>query len=229
MTTTDLWPWLHTSRRFTTEGAQWILVSAPQQEPISIIEARQQARYTQPNNDANLQRFIQTAREEAEDYLGWGLYTQTWRLELAHFAERIYLPRAKVLQNDPNASPSTAPVIQYYDTDGNLQTLSSSVYVVDATSRPARILRAPGQNWPALQADRAHGPRVLITYVVGYTDPKLIPERIKHGIRMYVSYLDADREGMDPDGAKARASAEACWTDRVEWIEPLWHGDRWCA
>jgi hypothetical protein len=141
-----------------------------------------------------------------------GLLTQTWALSLRRFADVIWLPRAAPLQNDV----TTAPVVQYYDTAGVLQTLASTSYVVDTTSRPGRIVRAPSQSWPAVQSDRLGG-AVLVTYVVGWTSAALIPERIKQGLRIYVTWLDGNRDGMDGDHC---AAAEACWNDRVEVILP---------
>jgi uncharacterized phiE125 gp8 family phage protein len=196
----------------------WTRVTAPAVEPINLIAAKAQARITHENSDELLSGYITMAREAAEDYMARGLFTQTWQLVRDRFADVMSLPMAAPLQNDALASPSTAPVVQYYDVNGVLQTLATTFYTVDTVSRPGRIVRAPAQAWPALQADRLSG-AVLITYVVGWTDVADIPERIKQGIKMYVAYLDADREGMHDYAAQARASAEACWSDRVYYVE----------
>lgn len=207
------------TRRFEAHGAAWHMVHPPALEPIEVREARTYLRYTQITNDGVIDGLIRAAREDAEDTMARGLYTQTWQLALNHFYDVMALPRAFPLQNDALASPSTAPVIQYYDTDDALQTLSTAIYVVDTSARPGRIGRASGQAWPSLSPDH-HGARVLITYVIGYTDVNLIPERIKQGIRMRLSAYDSDREGFDPSHQAAREAAEACWTDVVYWPEP---------
>lgn len=193
-------------------GSQWALLTPPAQEPITVLDARQQARFTQPNNDALFDRYIRAAREEAEEYMARGLFTQTWQFTLRHFSDEMYLPRAAPLQSVSS--------VQYYDTTGALQTAATSLYTVDTISRPGRILRAMSQTWPSLRPE-PHAGRVVITYVVGWTDIALIPERIKQGIRMYVAYLECDREGLEVYGEKARMAAQACWSDRVEWIEPV--------
>jgi uncharacterized phiE125 gp8 family phage protein len=200
--------------------ASWALVTAPVQEPISLAEAKQHAKIRQDNDDATLQRFIQTARETGESYMARGFFTQTWQLVLDDFARVIYLPRAAPLQNDALAVPSTAPVVQYYDVAGALQTVATTVYLVDTVARPGRIVLAASQTWPSLQSARLSG-RVVITYVIGWPTIGAIPERIKQGMRLYVAYLDCDREGLE-DGERARKAAESCWDDRVEWIEPAW-------
>ena len=192
----------------------WALVTAPIIEPITLSEAKQHARMTQDNDDATFARFIQTAREAAEDCMSRGLLTQTWKMTLDQFYDRMYLPRAAPLQSITS--------IQYYDGTGSLQTLATSVYDFDDTSRPACIVLKRNQVWPALDWIR-FTPRVIVTYVIGWTAPSLVPERIKQGIRLYVAAMDCDREGGQDfaDGVKA---AEACWTDWVKWIEP----EYWC-
>jgi len=183
-----------------------VLVTAPTSEPVTPEEAKAQARITGADSDDLIASYIKTAREEAEDYLNYGLLTQTWRADLSEFAEVIPLPRAMKLQSITH--------VKYYDSDGTLQTLSSTYYETDTVSRPARLVRAADMSWPSLQADRRIG-RVQITYVIGWSSAALVPERIKNGIKMFVSYLDADRDGMDVQASAARVSAERCWSDRL--------------
>lgn len=187
------------------------LVTAPASEPISLDEAKAQARITDTNSDALVQGYIATARQRAEQVLGYGLFTQTWRYDLDSFDEVIPLPMALQLQSVTH--------VKYYDTDGTLQTLSSSYYELDTMRRPAGIVRAPDVSWPALQADRRSG-RVQITYVVGWSTVASIPEVIKQGIRMYVTYLDADRDGMETQAQAAELAARRCWTDQLHHLPP---------
>lgn len=222
MTPLGLWPGVGTTTRPGAEiPCEWALVSGPAEEPITLDQAKRQARITHDDENALILSYITAGRQRAEECLGRGLLTQTWTLTLGMWADQIWLPMAAPLQNDPAATPSTAPIVQYYDATGTLQTLASTVYTVDRVSRPGRLVRAPNQVWPVLQADRWTG-RVVITYVVGWTAPAQIPERILQGIRVYVGYLDSDREGLDTDGERARQAAEACWTDRVYWKPPAW-------
>lgn len=195
--------------------AEWTLVTGPIIEPMTVTEAKNQARVTESDEDGLFANWIRAARSEAESYLGRGLLTQTWKIIFDQFYDYMWLPMAAPLQNDPLASPSsTAPVVQYYDTDGVLQTLSTTFYLVNTTSRPGRIERAPAQAWPAVQADRSG--TVIITYVVGWTDPAFIPDSIMQGMRCYVTAMECDREGA----SDALTAARRCWTDRVFWIPP---------
>jgi uncharacterized phiE125 gp8 family phage protein len=192
-------------------GCEWVLVTGPTAEPLSVAEAKLQARIRIDDEDALIDRYIKAARSTAEETLGRGLLTQTWKLTLPSFAESIWLPMAAPLQSVTS--------VKYYDTTGTLLTLSATVYTVDLVSRPGRLVRAPLQSWPSLQSDRLTG-KVEITYVVGWTDKALIPERIVQGMRLYLGYLDSDREGLDELGELARTAADACWTDRVCWKPP---------
>lgn len=191
-------------------SASWTLVTPPTTEPITLADAKQQLRITDDASDAVLTRYIRAARQAAENVLRYGICTQTWRLDLRSWAEVITLPMAATLQSITH--------VKYYDTAGTLQTLSATYYTTDTIARPARLVRATGMGWPALQGDRRTG-LIQITYVVGAADVALVSESVKHGIRLYLGLLDADRDGTHPDRARAEAAAERCWTDGIEWVD----------
>ncbi len=205
-----MWP-VSSPHRYRDPDGQWALVTGPTQEPISLAEAKQHARITQANDDATIRRYIQSAREACEESMNRGLLTQTWQYAVRSFAEVLSLPRAAPLQS--------VTTVQYYDSSGVLQTLASTYYTVDTVSRPGRICRASGQSWPGLQPDRQQG-RVIITYVIGWTAPELVPERFKQGMRMYLALQDRNRDGLEPNAEQAMNAINACWNDRVSWIEP---------
>lgn len=191
----------------------WARTVEPAVEPLTLAEAKAQARITDTQSDNVLLSYIKTARDAAEQSLGRGLVTQTWQAGLPDFADVIWLPMAAPLQSVTS--------VTYYDSDGTLQTLATSYYTVDTLSRPGRIVRAANQCWPAVQCDRLDS-AVLITYVVGWTTPALVPERIKQGLRTYVTYLDADRDGLTAQAQAALDAAEACWIDKVYHLPPEW-------
>jgi len=194
-----------------SEGCEWALLTAPTEEPLSIAEAKAQARVTHDDEDGVWDGYISAARAAAEDYMSRGLLTQTWVFTLPYFADSIWLPMAAPLQSVTS--------IKYYDSAGVQQTLSTTIYDVDTTSRPGRIVRKPQQTWPSVQSDRIVS-RIEITYKVGWTSKELIPDRIRQGLLVYVGYLDCDREGLQEYGERARQAAEACWSDRVFWKPP---------
>lgn len=197
--------------RVTDVACTWTRTVDPVEEPISLEEAKAQARVTDESSDGVFDGYIQTARQACEDYMGRGLFTQTWRMVLEDFADVIPLPMAAPLQSVSS--------ITYYDVDGVSQTLSTSVYDTDTNSRPGCVVLKVNQSWPELQSGRLNG-RVTITYVVGWTATGSIPQLIKHGLLMYVTYLDLDRDGMEAGAQAARRAAELCWADRVTWVPP---------
>jgi uncharacterized phiE125 gp8 family phage protein len=200
-------------RGSTDIGCAWSLVTAPTLEPITLAEAKAQARITDDNSNNLLNSYIRTAREAAEEWMGRGLLTQTWKFTLDWFVNEIPLPMAWPLQSITS--------VKYYDEDGTQQTLATSYYDADTVSRPGQVVLKPSQSWPSVQSERRNG-RVEVIYVVGYTAASAVPDLIKQGIRLYVTYLDLDRDGMEENALRARDAAQRCWSDRVEWSPPEW-------
>lgn len=189
----------------------WNLTTAPALEPFTVAEAKAQIRSVSAQEDALIQGYIKAARQAAEDYLGRGLLTQSWTLSLSDFVDVIPLPMAAPLQSVTS--------VKYYDVNGTQQTLATTVYTVDTTSRPGRIALAAGQVWPTLQSLRTVN-RVQIEYVVGWTSRDLIPEAIRQGMRVYIGNMDADRDGMETGTEQARRVAQSFWSDRVFYLPP---------
>jgi len=194
-------------------GCAWSLVTGPAEEPISLEEAKDHARILDDNSNSVVRAYIASAREAAEAYMGRGLLTQTWKLVLDGWANIIPLPMASPLQSITS--------VKYYDDAGVQQTLATSVYDLDTVSRPGTVVLKPDQVWPSLQSIRRNG-AIEITYVVGWLTPDVIPERIRQGVRQYVTYLDLDRDGMEMGAQQAQQAAERCWSDRISWSAPQW-------
>lgn len=200
-------------------ACEWALVTPPVMDPLTTDEAIAQARAPDNGELGVLLGYIKAATGAAEQHMSRGLLTQTWKFVCATFADLMWLPMAAPLQS--------VATVKYYDLDGVLQTLATTYYDVDTTSRPGRITRAANKQWPGLQADKQSG-RVEITYVVGWASADLVPERIKQGLRLYVAYMHYDREGAAQTfggrdlGQSARVAAEACWSDVVYWKPPAY-------
>lgn len=184
----------------------WSRTVEPTLRAISIAEAKAQARLTHSDEDGVFASMIRVAEGEAETYMQRGLLTQTLVLALPDWPERIWLPQAAPLQSVTS--------VEYVGTDGSVVTLASTNYIVDSTTRPACIVAAPTSSWPQLQVGREAW-RVRVTYVVGWTSPALVPELIKHGLKMYVTHLDMNRDGTEGDGGAALRAAHSKWSDRV--------------
>ena len=75
---------------------------------------------------------------------------------------------------------SSVTSVKYYDSDNTLQTLDSSVYLVDTYSEPGTITLAPNQSWPSVK-DRVNA--VQVEYVAGYgTSSSDVPEEARQTI-----------------------------------------------
>jgi uncharacterized phiE125 gp8 family phage protein len=117
---------------------------------------------------------------------------------------RIYVTRevVEVFDRFPAVfRPRRGPLVSvtsigYVDTDGNDQTVNSSVYDVDTTTEPGRIARAYGQSWPTPRSQIA---AVTLTYDAGYGQAADVPDTVKAAIKLMVAYLYEHREASGTD------------------------------
>ena len=128
-----------------------------------------------------LQAYIDAAVKTAEDRTNRALMEQTWRATLDKVPSLIRINKTPLI---------SVTSIQYYDSDGSLQTLSSDDYIVDGDGEPWRIIPAPGISFPSTQ-DRLNA--VTITFKAGYASESLVPKNIIAGILMIVDDLWKNR------------------------------------
>jgi len=130
---------------------------------------------------------LTAARQWVENYLHRQLITATWKLYLDGFPAEIAI-RDKL----PVATISS---VAYTDDDGDAQTLSSALYQTDLVSenRPARIMPAYGQTWPATRGDTYNV--VTVTFTAGYgATRESVPLGIRHAILMLAADWYNNRE-----------------------------------
>jgi uncharacterized phiE125 gp8 family phage protein len=157
------------------------IVTPATHEPIGLEQARDHVRADDTENAAELSGMISTARAKVERYLRRSLLTQTidvFRDSFPGLSGVIVIPR-------PPTQSITS--IKYLDTAGVLQTLDSSLYVVDVESEPARIWPADGETWPINQVMLN---AVEIRAVAGYGDGVAdIPPEIKSAMLLVIGDL----------------------------------------
>lgn len=124
------------------------VVTAPAVEPVSVDEAREHLRLQVQDDDVYVAGLIQSAREYTEAYCHRAIVTQRVEILLPEFADEIELPRGPV---------TALKTLKYLNTSNVETTLvnadadpavTSSLYELDTTTEPNRLLLAYNQVWP---------------------------------------------------------------------------------
>ncbi len=192
----------------------------PATEPISVSTLRDHARIDSDDEDTLLETYIQIARARAELETGRALVLQTWDMYFDAFPQMIMVPKSPL---------SSVVFIKYTDTDGNVQTLDSSLYQADSASEPARIIPAYEEIWPVT---RTIMNAVQVQFIAGYAgttdtppDYTAIPRGILNAILLMAADYERHREDTVlpdvsatqfhqlPAGAKALLNQH-----RVTWV-----------
>lgn len=161
------------------------VINAPVGEPLTLGEAKQHLREpaSSTTHNTQIEQLIKAAREYAEEYTRRAFITQTIEMRLDDFADEMELPKPPL---------QSVISIEYFDADGALQNLATSVYSVDTTSTPGRVILNDGESWPKTKnASNA----VIITFTAGYgANGDDVPETIRQALRLYLSkHFDLDR------------------------------------
>lgn len=116
------------------------LLIAPTVEPVSLAEAKLDARRDDSLLDSTLEALIRAVREQCEHEIGRPLIEQTWE---------------QVLDDWPCDGDAVALLpgstdivsVKYTDTSGAVQTLAPAAYSLEADSTPSRLWPVSG-TWP---------------------------------------------------------------------------------
>lgn len=164
------------------------VVTPPNSEPVTLAEAKQHCRIDDSEDDDMVTGYIAAARQHVERISGLTLLPTVYRSNYTGWpasSDALWLHGCPVLA-------STDVAVQYTDSDGNTQTLSTSVYTVDTDHKPARILLKPNQSWPALQSGAINPVRV--TYTAGYAETDDVPPACTLAMRLIIAHLYRNRE-----------------------------------
>jgi len=186
------------------------LVTAMAVPVIGLQEAKDHLRVTAATEDALIDSLMKSAEAWAEAFTGRALLTQSWDLTLESFPTEIEIPK-------PPLQSITS--ITYIDTAGASQTLASTVYQADTSSRmhPGRVKLAVDQVWPSTRSGEYAA--VVVRFVAGYPYG-VLPEPIRQAMLMVLSHLYDHREAIAhaqtmievPMGAHALAGLYRVWT-----------------
>ena len=186
------------------------LITAPQEEPITLAEAKSHLRITSTDEDALIETWIKAVREYCEGYQNRAYITQTWELSLDRFPDnsiiKVPLPPLQDITS-----------IKYYDPEGTEKEFSSDDYEVDTYSEPGRVSLGYGKSWPSEILRPVNG--VIIEFIAGYGDTAdKVPEKVKQAIKVLIGELYEHREVTDvkelkevPFAVKALLGLERIW------------------
>lgn len=169
------------------------LITAPVTEPITVGEAKAQARVDGTDDDVLITAQIAAARPWAEEFTNRAFVTQTWKWNLDRFPPNdapIELPKAPL---------QSVTSVKYIDGDGIEQTWAATEYTVQAFSGPTAM---PGRLWPKFgktyPTPRDEPGAVRIEFIAGYGAASLVPEGIKAALKILVAELYERREEVVP-------------------------------
>jgi uncharacterized phiE125 gp8 family phage protein len=138
--------------------------------------------------DEKIFDLIKSARIYAEQWQNRAYVSQTQVLRMDRF------PRSGLAIILPRSPAIAVSSVQYVDSNGDTQTLSTDIYTVDIFSEPARIVEAFNQIWPVT---RDVPNAVTVTYTCGYgTTRAAVPNNVKDAMKLLIGHWFENREAV---------------------------------
>ena len=154
-----------------------IVTVQPSVEPVTTAEAKLHLRVDHGDEDAYIDTLVAVARQYIELTTRRAMVNTTFELKLDAFPIEIRPPRSPL---------SSVTSISYVDTNGDTQTLSTSVYSVDTDTEPGRISLAFNKVWPNL---RHQNDAVTVTFVAGYGSAATdVPSVLREAVKMLTAH-----------------------------------------
>ena len=157
----------------------WNIITQPSIEPITIDEAKLHCRIDGIEDDTLVGNLITASRQYCEKWQSRSYIETTIEVKYDSFGCNMVLPVLDVMSIDS---------IKYYDTNNELQTLSSSIYELDNNT----IIASYNQSFPLT---RGFSNSVIVTYKAGYGDAASdVPNITKQAIYLMIGHLYENRE-----------------------------------
>lgn len=139
--------------------------SGPAVEPVTLAEAKKQLEIASADttHDSAIEDYIIAAREQLEHDTGYICITQTYSLSMDVWPESPKSRFHGTVIELPLRPIQSVSSITYYDEGNSQQTLSTTVYGLDAPNR--FIYLKYDQEWPAITPQH-NG--IVVTFVAGY-------------------------------------------------------------
>lgn len=156
---------------------------APSELIVSAADVRADTiRIVDDSQDDAIEALILAATEQfdgKDGVLGRALCAQQWELTLDRFPcaseFKIPLPPLQSVES-----------ITYVDSNGDTQTLPTSVYAVDTASEPGVVSLKYGQTWPSTRCQRG---AVVVAFTCGYGTCEDVPSRVRSAVKLKAADL----------------------------------------
>ena len=169
-----------------------VLVTPPAVEPVTLAEAKLNARVDGASEDQRILGLIRAARGYVEEATGRVLIEQAWRIY------RDDWPAAGVVRIRP-APLIRVDAVTVYDDAGVPSLVPAADYLVDTASVPARIRMDR-----ALVAGGREINGIEIDVTAGYgPDAEDVPETLRQAVLMLVAHWFENREAAQYRVARA--------------------------
>ena len=123
--------------------------------PVSLAEVKAHIRVDSSDEDTLITALTSAATDQIEQATGRAFVVRTLAMTFNAFVNPLVLPTVPLAQ---------VTSITYIDTDGDTQTLATSVYDVDTAREPGLVRLAFNQSFPST---RSVADAVTVNYVVG--------------------------------------------------------------
>lgn len=188
------------------------LATAPNEEPISLAEAKAFLRVDASAENALITSLIIAARRFVEKNTGRALITQTWDLWLDCFPHKRKIGAAADSDFDggviegpinyvkesvnfieiPKSPLVSVTHLKTYDSSETEAVMSTDDYGVDVISEPGRLYLKFGKIWPAVILRPRNG--INIRFVAGFGAASAVPDDIKQAMYLLIGHWFEHRE-----------------------------------
>ncbi|MBT9134896.1 MAG: hypothetical protein DDT38_01638 [Firmicutes bacterium] len=167
--------------------AALVLHTAPAEEPVSLVEMKQQLRIDSADEDVLVTALIRAAREYCEAYQNRAYITQVWEMTMDAF------PRGVI--ELPKGSLQSINLVAYRGVDGQSITLAPNVdYIFSTRGIVGRLMPAHGKDWPRFAPFPVDA--VTVRFTCGYGVAAAVPAKTRQAIMLLASHWFTNRESV---------------------------------
>lgn len=173
----------------------------PARLPVELDVFKNHVRVLSADEDGLMVDYLSAATDEAQQYLGRPLITQTILLTTNRW--RVVIP----LEMPPVQSVVS---VSYWDEDGVEATVDPSSYFVDLSHSPPLIRFKSDFTFPTLEDERPDP--ITIEFVGGYgAEPLNVPAQIRQGILFLAAQYYGQREEVSTYGSVSEFPKNSIW------------------